>query len=165
MKHLFLILLFLLLTSCASIDPREGGLVGGIVGIQSGAYDKQKRSLENRVSQSEKSRNSLLAESRRLDAELAKSRRAERYEIQRVNSISKRVAVFRNRVRLLSKDQSGNKIKLTQTKVEINQTRNEINTISQRQRNLDSANKRTNRELTVKINKLNKELELLANSI
>lgn len=71
-KCIFAIILICMLTSCAvSTDPRQGGFIGGLSGISSGAY-------ENRVQQ----RNADLASKKNLNSNLQQESQGLKNEVQ-----------------------------------------------------------------------------------
>lgn len=77
----------------ASTDPREGGLMGGITGLQSGAYDERVRERQDR-----------LAEMRALQGELD----SERSDLDgRRAALQREVAEERSRLARLGRDIAG----------------------------------------------------------
>lgn len=166
MKYLVVVLSVFLLSSCSSsMDPREGGFIGGVAGIQSGSYERQLQNKERQVVGLNATSRTLKAESVRLNKQLKYYRQTESVEIKKINSLSKRVNALKNQVRYHSKYQRGNQNKINMSKRKLAAIKLEVNKLSARQRRSTLNNKSVNRDLTNKINKLKKELDLLSKSI
>jgi chromosome segregation ATPase len=83
-----------LLVGCANqpTDPREGGLLGGITGLQTGAYDARVREREDRLESMRAIEQQLAAERTDLDAQRATRQQQVAAERRRLAELNTEVA-------------------------------------------------------------------------
>lgn len=95
------------LASCANVstDPREGGLIGGIKGLQTGAYDQRAREREDLLSQMQTMQSQLSAEQRQLEQDRTASQAALDDERRRLQQLNNNVLRLRQNVDQLVRDQ------------------------------------------------------------
>jgi chromosome segregation ATPase len=99
--------LTLLLASCANVstDPREGGLMGGIKGLQTGAYDQRVQERQDRLSQMQALQSNLSAEQRQLEQDRTASQAALDEERRRLQQLNNNVVQLRQNVDQLVREQ------------------------------------------------------------
>jgi hypothetical protein len=83
-----------LLIGCANqpTDPREGGLLGGISGLQTGAYDARVREREERLESMRAIEQQMAAERTDLDAQRATRQQQVAAERRRLSELNTEVA-------------------------------------------------------------------------
>ena len=89
-----------LLTACASAptDPREGGLIGGISGLQTGAYEARVREREQRLERLREIQEGLETEQVELEREREEHERALAAERSRLDALTREVVVLSDTV-------------------------------------------------------------------
>ena len=82
------------LTGCANqpTDPREGGLLGGIAGLQSGAYEARVREREDRLEQLRQIQEGLETDQYELERQRTERERAVAAERARLDALSAEVS-------------------------------------------------------------------------
>lgn len=142
-----------LLAGCAaSVDPREGGLAGGLRGIMSGEYDKRLQDRQQRVAQLESEANSIRSDQVRLirdrgrkEGELAQLRKE-------VDTIHNNIVRAQDEIKAITKEQRVSEAERYRIDKQINAVESEIQLLASRE-NAES--------VQAEISRLRKEHKLL----
>lgn len=99
---------WLALSGCAntSTDPREGGLLGGITGLQSGAYEQRIAEREQRLAELRATQEALHDESVWLDAWQESVTAEVLHERERLDALRQDLSQLEQRVNTLSREQA-----------------------------------------------------------
>lgn len=112
----------LFLASCANVstDPSEGGLMGGIKGLQTGAYDQRVQERQDRLSRMQALQSQLSSEQRQLELDRSASQAALDEERRRLQQLNSNVMQLRQNVDQLIRDQGteDKKVQELQTRVQ-----------------------------------------------
>ncbi|MFQ5913553.1 MAG: hypothetical protein ACE5JS_10245 [Nitrospinota bacterium] len=131
------------LIGCApSKDPKEGGLIGGIYGLSSGAYKKRKKEREERLARLKELQRELEAEKTRLQA-------TKRTEEQQIAEYERKLDVLRNGTKRLNQEVAELGRTLTGGHKELAELRKRLARLDQEFRKLDEAKEKEdlNREV------------------
>jgi chromosome segregation ATPase len=95
------------LAGCATVsdDPREGGLLGGLSGINSGAYDARVAEREERLQRLRETQADLDAETGQLEAQRSAMRRQLQADQARLQKLDADVTALQKKVDELTVDQ------------------------------------------------------------
>lgn len=95
------------LAACANVstDPTEGGLLGGIKGLQTGAYEQRVQERESRLSQMHALQSQLGTERSQLQQDRSASQAALDQERRRLQQLNANVLQLRQNVDQLAREQ------------------------------------------------------------
>jgi len=133
-----LIALFLL-TACASTNPREGGFIGGLQGIFSGAYDARIQNGQRELSEVERRNQSLQEESKSLDAEVRARDRMLAMEQDRLANMQNDIYRLEFDTNKLVAKSDEQKIEIASLKRKIEDQRSQLKSLQSAVRDLDQA--------------------------
>jgi chromosome segregation ATPase len=129
----------LFLTSCASTNPREGGFIGGLQGIFSGAYDARVQKSQQELSDQERLNQSLEEESRSLDAEVRSRDILLATEQDHLAGLQKNISKLESNTGLLVAKSDVQKVEIARLKRQIEDHRSQLKSLRFAIRDLDQA--------------------------
>ena len=127
------------LISCTSTNPREGGFIGGLQGIFSGAYDARIQKSQQELSDQERLKKSLEEESRSLDGEAQARDQALASEQERLARLREDISKLESDVGMLVAKSDAQKSEIARLKRRIEDQRSKLTTLQSAIRNLDRA--------------------------
>ncbi len=123
--------LFLIGGCAASTDPHEGGLLGGIVGLSSGEYERRIQERQARLQRLRAIQGGLQQETASLEARKTTLKKQLKAEKQRLSRLKRDVSALERRIKGLERQKEASSSKIKDLKARLAALKAEIKTVSQ----------------------------------